>query len=110
MNFDTNENIIDKEKDELNKNGRKKDYDHNHFVIDNNNVHCKLDNCNKKFSLQTSITVLKNHILKDHDKTPIKNIPSDNNNNTIRPCNSRWFCCFKRFNFNGCIFCAHNKR
>ena len=67
------------------KSGRKKDYIRRYFALNDDNYNCNIDNCNKKFSFKTSITVLKYHILKDHGQVQIKNTQNNNimENNTV---------------------------
>lgn len=71
LNVNTNIDIIqEKPLDNANKNkkGRKVDEVRNFFIIENNYLKCAEYNCNKKFSCNTSVSVLKYHLMQDHGK------------------------------------------
>ena len=62
-----------------NKKGRKKDNIRNYFRNEKEYMHCNIDNCNTKFSTNTSVSILKRHITNNHDQILNKNIKINNN-------------------------------
>src|SRR5436305_10018808 len=57
--------------------GRKKDFIRKYFDTQDDNICCNVDNCKKLFSMKSSTSTLKYHILTYHADTPIKHIPSN---------------------------------
>lgn len=75
-NNDDNQNIINTEND--NRKGRKNDGIRKLFIKQNNRLKCTFPKCEKSFSTNSSVTVLKYHMYNDHEKS--SNIKTKNVN------------------------------
>jgi hypothetical protein len=81
-----NDKTVNDKSIQPNKRGRKVDESRKYFVIENDNYKCIINNCNKKYSLNTSISALKYHLFSEHGQIQNKkmiNYDSMEKGNTI---------------------------